>query len=363
MSNAEAELKILLENPVLIYGAGSMGRRAAVALKELGTDVLGIAVTSMCSNVDMLCGYTVKEIERWRDCAKKAVVLIASFNYQKDMIQTCKACGFENIIAMDFGIDSVFCSVYIKSILTSHDVDLRGEFIQMGGGYYMNPFTQLEKDAAQYIYIEELEEFILPPLFDEWEDVREGTYELGEVMVSSGDVVFDLGAHYGVFSVYAASKGAKSYAFEPTTQLGKNIERLSELNNGEIHLVPYAVSNVCEKTQFYVSDYTCGNSLIKRECHFGAGENSSTIMVDQITIDEFVKRNNIPSVDFIKADIEGAERLMLEGAQETLEEFAPKLALCTYHLPDDKEVMTELILKANPDYKIEYKWKKLYAHI
>jgi len=46
-----------------------------------------------------------------------------------------------------------------------------------------------------------------------------------------------------------------------------------------------------------------------------------------------------------------------------LKTYAPKLAICTYHLPDDKEVLTKLILQANPDYKIEYAWKKLYAWV
>jgi uncharacterized protein Usg len=46
-----------------------------------------------------------------------------------------------------------------------------------------------------------------------------------------------------------------------------------------------------------------------------------------------------------------------------LKTYAPKLAICTYHLPDDKEVLTKLILQANPNYKIEYRWKKLYAFV
>lgn len=77
------------------------------------------------------------------------------------------------------------------------------------------------------------------------------------------------------------------------------------------------------------------------------------------------KENALPRVDSIKADIEGYERYMLMGAQETLRRFAPKLALCTYHLPDDPEVLSELILikQANPDYNIVLKTKSGIASV
>ena len=75
------------------------------------------------------------------------------------------------------------------------------------------------------------------------------------------------------------------------------------------------------------------------------------------------KENALPRVDSIKADIEGYERYMLMGAQETLRRFAPKLALCTYHLPDDPEVLSELIKQANPDYNIVLKTKSCIASV
>jgi hypothetical protein len=82
-----------------------------------------------------------------------------------------------------------------------------------------------------------------------------------------------------------------------------------------------------------------------------------------ITLDGFVHENNLEKVDFIKADIEGAERYMLMGAKNVLHDFAPKIAICTYHLPDDPKVLRELILDANPKYIIEEKYKKLYAYV
>jgi hypothetical protein len=54
---------------------------------------------------------------------------------------------------------------------------------------------------------------------------------------------------------------------------------------------------------------------------------------------------------------------MLKGARGVLKEFAPKLALCAYHLPDDPKVMEALIKDANPDYKIAHIRKKLFAAV
>jgi hypothetical protein len=70
---------------------------------------------------------------------------------------------------------------------------------------------------------------------------------------------------------------------------------------------------------------------------------------------------DIKKIDFIKVDIEGAERDMLRGATNVLKTFAPKLAICTYHLPDDPMVLEDIILEANPKYKVVHLKMKLFA--
>lgn len=87
------------------------------------------------------------------------------------------------------------------------------------------------------------------------------------------------------------------------------------------------------------------------------------ILAKMITLDEFVSENQIQKVDFIKADIEGAERYMLNGATETLRRFAPKLAICTYHLKDDPQVLEGIIKEANPAYTIVHTRHKLFASV
>jgi FkbM family methyltransferase len=74
------------------------------------------------------------------------------------------------------------------------------------------------------------------------------------------------------------------------------------------------------------------------------------LVVPAVTIDETVERLGLDRVDFIKMDIEGSERHALAGALGTLSGFGPRMALATYHRPDDLEVILQLVLKARPTY-------------
>lgn len=63
-------------------------------------------------------------------------------------------------------------------------------------------------------------------------------------------------------------------------------------------------------------------------------------------------------VDFIKLDIEGAERNCLEGARKTIENYRPCLAICAYHLQDDLLVLYEFIKSLNCSYEIKLRHYK-----
>ncbi|KAA6342053.1 hypothetical protein EZS27_010189 [termite gut metagenome] len=195
--------------------------------------------------------------------------------------------------------------------------------------------------------------------------IPEGTYGYLDkdidVTVKKGDVVIDAGAWIGDFSAYAASKGAISYAFEPTENTYKILCETSQLNKRKIVPIQKGLGNYCGNINILIKgDYSMGNSIIPE------GNTMKTIKEEKIfvtTLDRFVEEDHLTKVDFIKADIEGAEREMLKGASNVLKTFAPKLAICTYHLPDDPEVLEKIILEANPNYKIRHLKKKLFAAI
>ncbi len=79
---------------------------------------------------------------------------------------------------------------------------------------------------------------------------------------------------------------------------------------------------------------------------------SHHITVPVKPLDDIVEELQLDRVDFIKMDIEGAERVALEGSRRTIERFRPRMAICTYHLVDDPTAVPEVALGLQPDYRI-----------
>lgn len=183
-----------------------------------------------------------------------------------------------------------------------------------------------------------------------------------DVTVKEGDVVIDAGAWIGDFSAYAAAKKAVCYAFEPLADTYALLQATAAMNNTDaIYIIPVdkGLSDRVGWTSMDAGNDGSGAGASMEQVVEGAVESGIAVT----TIDEFVKAQGLQRVDFIKADIEGAERDMLRGARETLKRFAPKLAICTYHLPDDPQVLEQIIKEANPDYTVVHTRHKLMAMV
>lgn len=187
--------------------------------------------------------------------------------------------------------------------------------------------------------------------------MHEGTYHIKseeiDMTIHPGDIVIDAGAWIGDYSAYASKKGAIVYAFECSPDTLKILQETVKLNQN-INIVPCGLGDK-KSDHFSLSHSGSDSSVSLLELDVG------NIQVS--TIDNFVRENNMQRIDFIKADIEGMERKMLEGATWVLHNFQPKLSICTYHLPDDPIIIENIIKKANPNYKIMHRKKKLFAWV
>ena len=80
-----------------------------------------------------------------------------------------------------------------------------------------------------------------------------------------------------------------------------------------------------------------------------------------ISIDDLVESQKIPTVDFIKMDIEGAELYALKGALTTLQTFKPKLAISVYHSLEEYSSILLWIANLNLGYKFHLRHFTIHA--
>lgn len=113
---------------------------------------------------------------------------------------------------------------------------------------------------------------------------------------------------------------------------------------------------LAEEKNFVVEH--CGLGSYKHTAHYnvkGSGANKlladGAASVEVTTIDAYAREKNLPSVDFIKLDVEGAELDILKGAVVTIAQFKPILALSAYHKLDDFWTLMNFVKSIRPDYE------------
>jgi FkbM family methyltransferase len=70
------------------------------------------------------------------------------------------------------------------------------------------------------------------------------------------------------------------------------------------------------------------------------------------SVDALVRERQIPHVDFLKIDVEGADLGVLQGAAETIRSQRPRLAIACYHKPDDLVTIPDFIASLG----VAYRW-------
>lgn len=160
--------------------------------------------------------------------------------------------------------------------------------------------------------------------------------ELGSVLseyIKPESVVFDVGGHAGQFTKLFAKMAYKGqvFVFEPSIYSRSILQIMTGLKFLQnVFVLPFGLSDHPSQAIIHTPVKKRG-SLGYGLAFVGSTENyqrelvSSEIILS--TLDQVVTALAINKVDFIKADIEGSELLLLQGAEETLKKSHPTLLL------------------------------------
>lgn len=126
-------------------------------------------------------------------------------------------------------------------------------------------------------------------------------YETEKCFVQPGDIVVDAGANLGMFTVYAAMKGAsRILSFEPE---GKNFDCLTQNAPPQAELFPLGIMAEPGQWPLFVDVNPGGHSFF----NYGQTKTGEKRFVECLSIPALFLVGKLRKIDFLKMDIEGAE--------------------------------------------------------
>ncbi len=325
------EITHKIDKPLILYGAGELGKMAKNYLNKLNIPFLFVVDKNAQS---------YKENSFWKDniiiepynvslhfrksCVTVACIVTSSFTEIRDSLEKM---GFEDIIpfydiTLSYQNKHPLNNGWITSLLNGKDIE-NMKFIT----------SNLKDDISRAHYLQ----------FIAWHSLREEwifkdapisfkeKYFIPEIIsiLHENEIFVNVGAYDGEFTnrflKIINNKFDSIYAFEPDP---KNINRFLsnvDMNSFNIHLIPKALGKYKEKRKFYK-----GIDCLSQFSDFGQEE------IDIYTLNDF---NLNPTI--VKIHIEGLENDVIDGGIETILQNRPILMVTIYH---NRKASTEIPL-------------------
>ena len=156
-------------------------------------------------------------------------------------------------------------------------------------------------------------------------------------------VMGDIGAYNGDTAAELLDRcplAEKIYSLEPDR---RNFRKLSAFAEGKEKVIPINAASWNENTTLYFDDAGNRNSGLAED-----GISKRRVEVNAVALDNILA----DGVDYIKYDVEGAEKEALEGSREVISKYRPDLLISIYHRTEDLHALVLQLHAICPDYKL-----------
>lgn len=185
--------------------------------------------------------------------------------------------------------------------------------------------------------------------------------------ISSGMVIWDIGAHYGYFSLKASclvgDKG-KILSFEPTPTTFKMLhENTKNIPNISIFNVAFFSQNIQLTFNDYGENFSALNSLYEPRVDEDI-KYQKRYLVNFLKADDFILDNNLKP-DLIKMDCESSELEILKGMTNILLSYQPSIIMEFGDLPNKDIPRSKPIIEFlhSKNYRAFRRFKEGYTEI
>lgn len=319
------------ELPIVIYGMGNGADMIIDRLQELGIEFADIFASD-----EFVRGHSFrgKKVLRYDEVCEKYddfVIVMAFAVHDKKMLSRVKelssrhALFFPNVPIVD---DGLFTREYIEA----HDEEFDRAYSLLADDFSKKSFIDVlnfkVSGKTEYLFGCEKEK---SDVYSEYLKLRDEEIMM-DLGAYDGDTVREfLSAVNGRYrKIYAVEADPKNY--KKLTAFAKEVDNIETFN--------LAVWN--EKTTLHFEKKKGRNSKLSQ---------SGKIEIPADSVDNILGGKEIT---FLKADIEGSEEKALDGAENTIKKYKPKLYICAYHRNSDMFILPQKIIFLCPDYKIHF---------
>jgi len=340
----EAARSLLASNPIVLFGAGGLGRSVLRALQTVGLGVTALADNNPDRWNQTVEGVRVQTPQEVFDAYRNdGLFVITVWNASRrrnhaDIHAQLRAMGCRNVISF-----AQLFRVHPDVFLPYFAID-RAEHALNDGGAIETVYEWLGDDESRRIFRRQIEWRItadydvLPAPGDGPHYFPAGVYRLRD-----DETFVDCGAYDGdtVRPFVALTHGAFSHywALEPDplnyAKLTALVQSLPPHVAARITCLTIAASDR-RGTEFFNSNGSASSG-------FSA---TGDLAIETAPLDELVDACTI-----IKLDVEGAEPRVLHGADRLIRECSPVLAISAYHAQNHLWELPRLVRSMNPTYQ------------
>lgn len=161
------------------------------------------------------------------------------------------------------------------------------------------------------------------------------------------DVLYDIGANVGSYSVYAGIKGMNVYSFEPGSENYALLVRNLKLNNIKPQAYCMALTDIPKAGILYESSEEAGSAChtFNQEVDHSLQPRTSSISQGclGIPMDDMVDMYGLPTPQHLKIDVDGLEHLVIKGASKILKTVKSLLIEINPSLEEHQKMIDYLI--------------------
>jgi FkbM family methyltransferase len=188
---------------------------------------------------------------------------------------------------------------------------------------YINDRYFLMKNYGYQFHVEN--EYFWGGISNGWEKV---STKIWLALSKNTDSILDIGANTGCFSLISKTVNPTTqiHCFEPLPGVLEKLRLNISLNNYDINIHPYALSNFNGNAKVYPTSLDHVYSVtVNKNLFENAQVHEQVIEVRKLA--DVIRENNITKIDLMKIDVETHEVEVLEGMGEYLSKFQPDMLI------------------------------------